>query len=115
MKKIIFISLIFITFTAGVYFFIRLKIFTTSLKYLAQSQLTVAVSKPVKIENLIWLPFNKIILKKIQFDGFNCEETVISINFKKINKGLNSIENITLKNPYIDLRTAERLFKKKIR
>ncbi|HAX61440.1 MAG TPA: hypothetical protein DCX95_02625 [Elusimicrobia bacterium] len=113
MKKIILILSAFTALTAGVYLFIRLNIFTTSLKYLAQSQLTVAVSRPVKIEKVVWFPFNKIVLKKIQFEGFNCEEAVISVNLKKINKGLSSIENITLINPQVNMPAVKNIRIKK--
>ncbi|PIU83865.1 MAG: hypothetical protein COS68_01800 [Elusimicrobia bacterium CG06_land_8_20_14_3_00_38_11] len=107
MKKIILILSVFTALTAGVYLFIRFNIFTTSLKYLAQSQLTVALSRPVKIEKVVWLPFNKIVLKKIQFEGFNCEEAVVAVNLKKISKGLSSIESITLINPQVNISAVK--------
>ncbi|MFH0948355.1 MAG: translocation/assembly module TamB domain-containing protein [Elusimicrobiota bacterium] len=117
MKKIILILSVLTVLFASVYLFIQLSIWTTSLKYLAQSQLTLAISKPVRIEKVVLLPFNRIILKKVQFEGFNCEKTVISVNLtrlmsvcltagqvgqEKISNGLDSIESITLINPQIE-------------
>lgn len=113
MKKIILVLSLFLILTIGVYLFIRLNIFTTSLKYLAQSQLTIALSRPVKIEKVAWLPFNKIILKKIQFEGFNCTEAVFSVNLKKISNGLDSIESITLVNPQVNIPAVKNIFTKK--
>ncbi|MDO8735310.1 MAG: hypothetical protein Q7K21_09160, partial [Elusimicrobiota bacterium] len=113
MKKIILILSVFTALTAGVYLFIRLNIFTTSLKYLAQSQLTIALSRPVKIEKVVWLPINKIVLKKIQFEGFNCEEAVITVNLKKISKLSDSIESITLINPQVNIPAVNNIRMKK--
>ncbi|MFA5779679.1 MAG: hypothetical protein WC947_06050 [Elusimicrobiota bacterium] len=113
MKKIILILSVFTALTAGVYLFIRLNIFTTSLKYLAQSQLTIALSRPVKIEKVAWISFNKIVLKKIQFEGFNCEEAVITVNLKKISKLPDSIESITLINPQINIPAVKNIRTKK--
>jgi len=113
MKKIILTLSVFTTLIVGAYLFIRLNIFTTSLKYLAQSQLTVALSRPVKIEKAVWLPVNKLVLKKIQFEGLTCEEAIISVNLKKINKGLDSIESISLINPQINIPAVKNIRIKK--
>ncbi|MDD5687684.1 MAG: hypothetical protein PHE88_07640 [Elusimicrobia bacterium] len=113
MKKIILFLLLIIILTIGVYYFERLEIFTTSLKYLAQSQLTGIIKSNVKIEKATWLPFNKIIFKKIAFDGFSCDEVVVSFNLKKINRGINSVEKITLNSPKINYGIIKELLQKR--
>lgn len=113
MKKIISILFTFTALTAGIYLFIRLNIFTTSLKYLAQSHLTVALSRPVKIEKVVWLPINKIVLKKVRFEGFNCGEAVISVNLKKISKLPVSIESVTFINPQVNIPAVKNIRIKK--
>ena len=112
MKKIILIISALIFITAVFYFFIRLEIFTSSIKYLVQAELTKLTGRKAKIEKVVWIPFNKLILKNVSFYGFSCTETVIDINLKKINRGIGSIEKIVLNDTQIDYPKIEEVFKK---
>src|SRR3989339_1686532 len=112
MKKIILIISALIFLTAVFYFFIRLEIFTSSIKYLVQAELTKLTGRKAKIEKVVFIPFNKLILKNVSFYGFSCTETVIDINLKKINRGIGSIEKIVLNDTQIDYPKIEEVFKK---
>ncbi|OGS43826.1 MAG: hypothetical protein A2539_06125 [Elusimicrobia bacterium RIFOXYD2_FULL_34_15] len=114
MKKVTLLVSVVVFLAIGLYLFVRLEIFTSSLKYLIQSQLTTMTGKQTKIEKVVWVPFNKLILKKVSFTGFSCDETVITVNLKKINKGVNAIEKITLNEPQIDYLKIEEIFKSKV-
>lgn len=109
MKKIILFLLLTVILTAGTYLFIRLEIFTNSLKYLAQTQLTAALGRPVKIEKVAWLPFNKVVFKKVSFTGFTCDTVELAFNLKKINKGIKAIDRITLNLPEINLPDVKKI------
>ncbi|MFH1540450.1 MAG: translocation/assembly module TamB domain-containing protein [Elusimicrobiota bacterium] len=113
MKKIILILFILTILVVSAYSLAWLNIFTISLKHFVQSQLTIAISKPVKVEKLFLLSFNKIMLKNVQFEGLKCEKAIISIDIRKISKGFSSIENITLINPQVNIHELKYLFKKK--
>ncbi|MEW6557129.1 MAG: translocation/assembly module TamB domain-containing protein [Elusimicrobiota bacterium] len=113
MKKIILFLSVIIVFTIGIYLFIRLEIFTTSLKYLAQSELIRIIGKPVKIEKVGWIPFNKLVFRKLSFEGFSCYETVVTVNLNKITKGLAAIEKISVNTPLVDIPAIKNIVKKK--
>ncbi|MBN1385315.1 MAG: hypothetical protein JW983_10580 [Elusimicrobia bacterium] len=113
MKKTILFLFLIIILTVGTYLFIRLEVFTNSLKYLAQSQLTAAVGHPVKIEKVNWIPVNKIIFKKVTFTGFSCDKIELAFNLKKIGKGIKAVNKITLILPEISLSNIEKLLTRK--
>ena len=108
-RKIFFwFSAVLIAFCV-IYLFIRIDIFTQSVKYILQSELSSIVGSPVKVYRASLLPPDKLILKGITLDGFYCEKIIVSINFKKITAGIRSVSKITVTNPVADISILSKI------